>query len=362
MLVLLLWATHLWLACGQGLMDDEKLLASTGQWHRGQRKRVSFGTACYFTHEPALPYGCQYETVNTAAWQTATRIEERNVLMGLYSLTGGAVGVWLLDDNWGQGDPCWDLWYGVTCNEHGYVIELDLKDNRLEGRLPSDLGRLTQLLRLDVSSTADQFQNHPNLYRNTLQGDIPSLRDCVNIEEIEVSGNSFESFPSDLYLNARTLKTLSASFNRIRSFPQQLRRFTNLHTLTLDHNIIDETMPADFGFLTNLRFVQLQYNSMNGEMPPDIVGMNRVRVLDVSHNPYLTGELPEEVIVTWDQVDYISMLNTTMNGYIAALCLDVPFCWRFMYDTHPDLTWATSADIPDIVTQVLELATTAASA
>ena len=91
-------------------------------------------------------------------------------------------------------------------------------------------------------------------------------------------------------------------------------------------------------------------------------------------------------------MSYLSILNTSISGYISSLCeipqrlehqlihrmtecfpclrgLDVPFCWKYMYDTHKDfgiltaqasaqrlavmclqdLTWATVADIPDIV-------------
>jgi len=355
----LLASQWIWLSLGQGQMDEEKLLVSNGNWHRAQRKRVGFGTSCYFTNEPELPHGCQYEIAGTTTWQTTVRNEEKAVLLNLWSLTGGSVGGWLSDDNWGEGDPCWDSWYGVTCDEHGFVIELDLSDNRLAGILPSNFDSLTHLLRLDLSSTADQHQNHPNEYRNRLTGDLPSFGNCLNLEEIEVSGNLFDALPADLYLNAGTLRSLSASYNRIRHFPNQLRRFTQLHTLELTHNVIEDFLPSDLGALTNLRFVRLQYNSMVGEMPAAVTGLSKVRVFDVSHNPYLSGELPEDIIVTWSDVDYISLLNTTMSGYIAALCLDVPFCWRFMYDTHADLTWATAADVPDIVYIVRDLATAA---
>merc|ERR1712190_522576 len=54
--------------------------------------------------------------------------------------------------------------------------------------------------------------------------------------------------------------------------------------------------------------------------------------------------------------EYISILNTTLKGYIAELCIDVPFCWKFMYDTHRDLTWATANQVPDIVNITMEIA------
>lgn len=59
-----------------------------------------------------------------------------------------------------ESDPCWDYWYGVTCNEHGYVIKLELADNRVRGVLPPTLGSLTSLIKLDLSSTEPQYHLH----------------------------------------------------------------------------------------------------------------------------------------------------------------------------------------------------------
>ena len=36
----------------------------------------------------------------------------------------------------------------------------------------------------------------------------------------------------------------------------------------------------------------------------------------------------------------------------------MPFCWKFMYDTHKDLTWASVSDVPDIVGMTIDLAQT----
>lgn len=332
------------------ITDDEKLLDSNGNWHRAQRNQVAFQTSCYYTHEPELPYGCQ---PNTSAWNADDERQiERNALMAIYILMGGED--WRTQDNWGEGDPCWDAWYGVTCNEHGKVIALKLVDNRVSGYIPAILGDLTHMLFLDLSSTAPDYHGHPNVDSNNVVGPMPSLAKMRRLEEIEVSGNKINSLPLDLRDNAHTLRSLSANHNLLRTLPQGLRDFTALHTLELSHNLI-YTSPSDLGYLTNARFVQLQYNRFIGTIPASIVGMRRARVLDLSHNPGLGGELPESIIVEWRNQDYISIMNTSITGYIAALCLDVPFCYKFMYDTHKDLTWATAADVPDIVRLTMQL-------
>lgn len=344
-------------------MDDERLFQvpsgdpdfQAGLWHRQQRKRASFQTSCYYTYETALPYGCQYNMRNSDQWaQNIQRRQEKQVLVNLFRLTDGRN--WRANDNWEDlGDPCWDSWYGVTCDEHGHVISVELADNHLVGVLPGDLGKLKALLKLDLSTTAPEYHAHPNSNANEIRGGLPSLAGATRIEEIEISGNKI-TLPSDLWENGNTLRTLSANHNDLTALPLNLRRFVALHTLELGHNAIQNVFPEDFGYLSNARFVQLEYNKLRGAIPENIVDMRRVRALDLSHNPDLTGEIPDDIISMWTEVDYISILNTTIEGYIASLCIDMPFCWKFQFDTHKDLTWATAKDVPDVVDQTIQLA------
>jgi len=347
-----------WKTCGSGgLMDDERLLHSDGMWHRLQRKRVAFESSCYYTQEPELPHGCQLDTPKTPDWRNhPVRALERSVLGAFFYATGGAG--WRTSDNWLDGDPCWDAWYGVTCDEHGYVIALELPDNRLEGSLPASIGSLKSLLKLDLSTTAANYHNHPNLHANNLQGAMPSLAPMSRLEEIEIAGNAITELPSDLYANAPSLRLLSASRNRIRLLPRYMSLFAELHTLELEHNMIEQFIPSDFGALVSMRFVQLAYNKLVGNIPWQIASMSRILVFDVSHNPGLTGEIPQDIIAQWKENEYLSILNTSISGYISALCMDVPFCWRYMYDTHTDLTWATAQNVPDIVDLTIGLALT----
>eukprot|EP00437_Effrenium_voratum_P038375 CAMPEP_0181466562 /NCGR_PEP_ID=MMETSP1110-20121109/36525_1 /TAXON_ID=174948 /ORGANISM="Symbiodinium sp., Strain CCMP421" /LENGTH=318 /DNA_ID=CAMNT_0023591357 /DNA_START=90 /DNA_END=1046 /DNA_ORIENTATION=- len=305
-----------------------------------------------------MPYGCQYNRAYYPSYQNDyQRRAEKTALMEFYNSCGGDF--WRTRDNWnGELDPCWDYWYGVTCNEHGYVIKLELSDNRVRGPLPSALGALTSLIKLDLSSTEPEYHMHPNDEVNRVEGSMPSLAMCFQLEEIEVSGNLILKLPDDLYLNADTLRSLSASRNQLRNMPNYLRRFQVLHTLELDNNMIEDEFPADFGQLPNIRYVHLQYNRLKGRLTQDIVPMTKIQVFDISHNPELAGVIPEQVIVDWAEMSYLSILNTSISGYISSLCLDVPFCWKFMYDTHKDLTWATVSDVPDIVGMTVDLAQT----
>ena len=83
---------------------------------------------------------------------------DREALVALYNATDGDN--WRENANWLTGAPLED-WYGVKTDSDGRVVELSLWLNKLEGELPSELGNLAALERL-------------NLPLNTLSGDIPS--------------------------------------------------------------------------------------------------------------------------------------------------------------------------------------------
>eukprot|EP00927_Polykrikos_kofoidii_P027045 TRINITY_DN23942_c0_g1_i1.p1 TRINITY_DN23942_c0_g1~~TRINITY_DN23942_c0_g1_i1.p1 ORF type:complete len:414 (-),score=57.47 TRINITY_DN23942_c0_g1_i1:55-1257(-) len=338
-----------------GITHDERLQYSDGSWHRAQRSRVAFETACYFNHEPELQRGCQYNSSTSDDWAGEEyRDEQRAVLDTFYRATKGDG--WRFNENWLEGDPCWDFWYGVTCDEHGHVIYLELPDNRLKGRLPPILGNVVSLLKLDISSTMEWYMGHPNVDINQVGGFMPSLAKMAKLAELEVSGNRLKSLPDDLHKNAMSLRVLSASRNLITEFPEKLNLFTILHTLELDRNLISQPFPEEFSSMRNLRNVQLSYNQITGQVPETIVNLRHIETFDISHNPGVDGEVPAAIIVQWPRNEYISILNTSITGFLSSLCLDVPFCWRFMYDTHQDLTWATAADVPDIVNLTMQAA------
>eukprot|EP00439_Symbiodinium_sp_Y106_P038568 s4487_g4.t1 len=219
-------ATYLYLEC-----EDVQLVAWRGRW--AKMKTVEF-----YLQEVAANLLLQQLSESARARISVLRSFEQSTAWLSKKARGD---FWRTRDNWnGELDPCWDYWYGVTCNEHGYVIKLELSDNRVRGPLPSALGALTSLIKLDLSSTEPEYHMHPNDEVNRVEGSMPSLAMCFQLEEIEVSGNLILKLPDDLYLNADTLRSLSASRNQLRNMPNYLRRFQVLHTLELDNNMIEE--------------------------------------------------------------------------------------------------------------------------
>ena len=74
--------------------------------------------------------------------------QDRAVLKTLWNKANGAN--WKKDSNWLSDKPLKE-WYGVKTNAHGRVVELKLNNNNLIGAIPSEIGELSELEKLDMS-------------------------------------------------------------------------------------------------------------------------------------------------------------------------------------------------------------------
>mmetsp|Transcript_21305 Transcript_21305/g.26365 ORF Transcript_21305/g.26365 Transcript_21305/m.26365 type:complete len:574 (-) Transcript_21305:222-1943(-) len=78
-------------------------------------------------------------------------------------------------EGWGTNTDYCD-WSGVTCDQYGNVLRLNLKGMNLQGELPDEIGFLSYLTTLDVSD-------------NRLTGVVPSDLRWAPLAKLDVSGN-----------------------------------------------------------------------------------------------------------------------------------------------------------------------------
>ena len=76
---------------------------------------------------------------------------DREALVALYNATGGPH--WKTNNNWLSDVPISE-WEGVTTDDNGRVIELDLGVNQLSGEISPELGNLANLTRLNLPGTS----------------------------------------------------------------------------------------------------------------------------------------------------------------------------------------------------------------
>ena len=105
------------------------------------------------------------------AWGDAA--SDRAALVALYNATDGLN--WSRNNtNWLSGRPLGE-WYGVTTDANGRVTHLDLRSNNLSGRIPPELGNLSNLEEMILGD-------------NPLSGRVPSeLGSLSNLEWLDLS-------------------------------------------------------------------------------------------------------------------------------------------------------------------------------
>ena len=174
------------------------------------------------------------EDVSGRARITVVEPSDRGALVSLYRSAGGAN--WSERRNWLTDAPLGE-WHGVTVDQTGRVVRLELKENNLAGPIPPQIAQLTQLRRLELED-------------NALDGRIPS----------------------------------------------EIGRLTLLNFLILSRNSLTGEIPPEIGELTEMTTMGLGTNRLSGRIPPEIGKLTRLGWLDLSQND-LTGEIPPALAI-----------------------------------------------------------------
>ena len=82
---------------------------------------------------------------------------DRVALVALYNATDGPN--WSNKTNWLSAEPIGE-WHGVTTDGSGRVTALDLDENELNGKMPAELGSLSNLQSRCTSTTIRAFRDH----------------------------------------------------------------------------------------------------------------------------------------------------------------------------------------------------------
>ncbi|KAF8411900.1 hypothetical protein HHK36_004458 [Tetracentron sinense] len=189
--------------------------------------------------------------------------------------------------SWGKSnDPCGTPWEGVTC-KNSRVTELGLANMGLKGTLSGDIGGLTELISLVLSSNPD------------LTGPLtPRLGDLQNLNTLIVLGCNFTG-----------------------NIPEELGNLAQLSFLALNSNKFNGGIPPSLGKLSKLTWLDLADNQLSGSIPVSTTTTPGLDLLlNANHFHFnknqLSGPIPPTLFSSEMQLIHILFDGNKLNGSI----------------------------------------------
>ncbi|OMO60444.1 hypothetical protein CCACVL1_24134 [Corchorus capsularis] len=214
--------------------------------------------------------------------------------------------------DWNENDetPC--RWSGISCmniteNPDPRVVGIAVSGKNLRGYIPSELGNLKYLRRLNLhnnnfyGSIPDQLFNATSLhslflYGNNLSGSLPpSICNLPRLQNLDLSNNSLSgSLPENLK-NCEQLQRLILAHNKFSGeIPAGIwPELDNLVQLDLSSNEFSGSIPSTLGELKSLSgTLNLSFNHLSGKLPKSLGDLPVTVSFDLRNNN-LSGEIPE---------------------------------------------------------------------
>ncbi|KAJ0043432.1 hypothetical protein Pint_19265 [Pistacia integerrima] len=188
---------------------------------------------------------------------------------------------------------------GVIPSQIGALSKLTtlyLDRNYLTGVIPSQIGALSKLTTLSLD-------------RNYLTGAIPSkIWSLRNLDYLYLNKNNFTGPVSSLLVKLTDLFLNSNKLNG--SIPDELTRLTQLEVVDLSDNKLSGHIPSGIKSYIELKSLNLSYNNLSGSIPLNIGGES-LSQLDLSNNN-LSGAIPDSFF----SLEYLDLSYNNLEGPI----------------------------------------------
>ncbi|KAL5173724.1 Receptor-like protein EIX2 [Glycine soja] len=240
----------------------------------------------------------------------------------------------------GKGMAIPSFLYAMTSLTH-----LDLSYSRFMGKIPPQIGNLSNLVYLDLRYVAN--------------GTVPSqIGNLSKLQYLDLSYNYFlgEGMAIPSFLCAMTSLThLDLSITGFRGkIPPQIGNLSNLVYLDLSSVVANGTVPSQIGNLSKLRYLDLSGNEFLGEgmsIPSFLCAMTSLTHLDLSGNGFM-GKIPSQIgnlsnlvylrlggnYLFAENVEWVSSMWKLEYLHLSNANLSKAFHWLHTLQSLPSLT------------------------
>ncbi|CAB9508487.1 Leucine Rich Repeat [Seminavis robusta] len=150
--------------------------------------------------------------------------------------------------------------------------------------IPSEIGNLTELKRLDLADW-------------NLHGTIPDqLGKLEKLTSLALSGNSVSGTIPPALLGLKNLGHLYFRFNQLQGTlpPALFSKLSHLRFIFINDNMFSGNVPTEVGQLSDLRTLELQNTNISGILPTEILMLENLTSLVVTDTS-LSGSIPEQL-------------------------------------------------------------------
>ncbi|KAH7691039.1 Non-specific serine/threonine protein kinase protein [Dioscorea alata] len=196
-------------------------------------------------------------------------------------------------------------WFGITCNSAGSVIELNLPNCNLNGKLDElDFVALSNITKLDISN---------NMLIGSITGNISAIS---KLTSLDLSSNSFnETVPAEIGQLTNLVDLRLYNNKMIGELPYQLTHLPKVQHFDLSSNYLQTPDFSKFGAMPSLTYLSLSSNSFTLEFPSFILNCTNLTFIDLSQN-HFSGPIPDSLATSLVKLQYLHLSSNSFQGLI----------------------------------------------
>nr|GMD22262.1 probable LRR receptor-like serine/threonine-protein kinase At3g47570 [Ipomoea batatas] len=189
---------------------------------------------------------------------------------------------------------------------------LGVSDNHLVGKVPDNIGRLKDLVGLNLEKNLLGGINDP---LNDLAF-ITSLSNCSNLNGFSITQNRFEGkLPNTIANLSSKLQFLVLGDNKIfGTISGGIKNLVSLIAFEAELNLLSGIIPSEIGELHKLQILSLSENQLSGKMPITLFNLTSLASIDLENNNF-DGNIPSNVENLWHLYE-CSLSNNKLDGTI----------------------------------------------